>query len=99
MPNKADRTLTIKKNACRIIQTSLHSECIEDRNVTLSWFLPCFTRTPRGRTVQAKSSSAYMHEENVEGLPLKKTCMSDVQWAEKGLEPECRVSVEDGNAE
>ncbi|KAI1883201.1 hypothetical protein AGOR_G00242770 [Albula goreensis] len=84
VPNKAERTLTIKKNVCRTLQTSLHSECAEDR--TLPWALQCLPWTPRERHYHDKNTSGYRHRdppESAEGLPLRMSCMKDGQGAEQ----------------
>ncbi|KAJ8356976.1 hypothetical protein SKAU_G00197700 [Synaphobranchus kaupii] len=101
VPNKADRTLTIKKNACRTVQTSLNAECIENSH-NLPWMQKCFPWIPRKRMNQPKTSSAYRHQglsENVEGLPLKTSCMSDGHCTEDQLEPDFGVSSLDGSSE
>ncbi|XP_061099129.1 uncharacterized protein LOC133129211 isoform X2 [Conger conger] len=98
VPNKANVTLTIKKNACRTLLTSLHPQCIENSH-SLSWTQKCFPWTPRKRMNQEKISSAYRHQGSVEGLPLKTSCMTDEQCTEDYLEPDIGVSRPDGNAE
>ncbi|XP_035277955.1 uncharacterized protein C2orf72 homolog isoform X1 [Anguilla rostrata] len=101
VPNKANRNVTIKKNACRTLQTSLNSECI-DNSHNLPLMQKCFPWTPRKKMNSAKISSSYRHQglpESVEGLPLKTSCMTDEQCKEDQLEPDFGVSSLDGNAE
>ncbi|KAJ8270446.1 hypothetical protein GJAV_G00114790 [Gymnothorax javanicus] len=97
VPEKADRTLTIKKNACRTLQALLNSESSESSH-TQPWMQKCFPWIHGERMKQAKISDC-RHQESVEELPMKTSCMQDEKSTEDQLEPDFQFGILDGNAE
>ncbi|KAG7488177.1 hypothetical protein MATL_G00031440 [Megalops atlanticus] len=87
VPKSAEGILTIKKNACRVLKTSLCTGKSVHRGSPLLHLLQCFPWAYREREMnQASSTSENRYQEDAEeGIPLKTSLVA-------GGQPDCRES-------
>ncbi|XP_036378064.1 uncharacterized protein C2orf72 homolog [Megalops cyprinoides] len=92
VPKSAEGILAIKKNACRVLKTSLCTGKSVDRGSPLLHLLQCFPWAYRERQVnQANSTSENRYQEDAEeGIPLKTSLVA-------GGQPDCRESEQNNH--